>query len=161
MPSPSVAIIAYSTLENDNSVAADVCRRYVDLIVGTADANGLMEDHDKTIVIRPPDFGYHCYSYKVGLFEAVRRYPQLRPLILLSSHIRVLGRCRFEAVLARARGLLEQHDVVGASASHQCLWHILSYFIAIGERTLRSDWFQEVVPAGKLTQQQIRCDQRI
>ena len=145
MPSPSVAIVAHSTLENDLRLLLTCVARYVDLIAGvsTADANSVVEDHDKTIVIRRPDIGYHWYSYKVGLFEAVRRYPQLRPLILLSSHIRVLGRCRFEAVLARAGGLLAQHDVVGASASHQCLWHILSYFIAIGERALRSDWFQE------------------
>ena len=148
MPSPSVAIVAHSTLENDLRLLLTCVARYVDLIVGTADANGLVEDHDKITVIRPPDFGYHCYSYKVGLFDVVRRYPQLRPLILLSSHIRVLGGCRFEAVLARARGLLVQHDDVGASASHQCLWHTLSYFIAIGERALRSDWFQEVVPGG-------------
>ena len=49
MPSPSVAIIAYSTLENDIRLPLTCVARHVDLIVvvSTAGAHSMVVDHER------------------------------------------------------------------------------------------------------------------
>lgn len=95
-------------------------------------------------IIRRPNIGYDFYSYRAGIFRAIKDKGASRVAILNSSVV-LLDVDRFTDALRRMLLLGESHDVVGATSSMQFGWHLQSYMILFGQRVLKANWFYEYI----------------
>ena len=116
---------------------------------------GYVFSQDNVTLIARPNIGYDFYSYKVGLYKLIESH-KLGDTFFINSSFLITDSTKFQKCLTQAINLLDKSDLVGITKSLQFSAHVQSYFLAIGEESLKTqwckDWFASIEPRDSKTE---------
>lgn len=97
---------------------------------------------DNVTLIARPNIGYDFYSYKVGLYKLIDSH-KLGDTFFINSSFLITDSAKFQKCVSQAITLLDKSDLVGITKSLQFSTHVQTYFLAIGEESLKTQWCKE------------------
>lgn len=97
---------------------------------------------DNVTLITRPNIGYDFYSYKVGLYKLIES-DKLGDTFFINSSFLITDSTQFQKCVLQVITLLDKSDLVGITKSFQFSTHVQSYFLAIGDQSLKTQWCKE------------------